>query len=62
MAVIKRYGSSYGMIELRYPVRKSSGTIATAEAPKLEERWRAEIQERVRIGKAPDCPPSQAAR
>ena len=52
----KRQGSPYWFVEFQYlgqHVRRSSGTTSKAAAKALEQKWRQEINDRVKLGKAP---------
>jgi hypothetical protein len=56
VTVYKRQGSPYWLIELQHlgqHVRRSSGSASKAAAKELEQKWRQEIYDRVKLGKAP---------
>ncbi len=64
MTVYRREGSPNWLIEFQYlgqHVRRSSGTSSKAEAKALERKWRQEIYDRVKLGKAPTITLGEAA-
>lgn len=64
MTVYKREGSPNWLIEFQYLghyVRRSAGTSSKSEAKALEQKWRQEIYDRVKLGKAPTITLGEAA-
>jgi integrase len=64
VTVYKRQGSPHWVIEFQHlgqHVRRSSGTTSKAAAKVLEQKWRQEIYDRVKLGKAPTVTLGEAA-
>ena len=64
MTVYKRPGSPHWSIEFQHlgqHVRRSSGTTSKTAAKALEQKWRQQIYDRVKLGKAPTITLGEAA-